>query len=621
MQQLISSTSIIIIASIASAENWKMEDSNKLRTSSAPSSGSSSVNSRIAPSPLPADALDYFSETAARLGGNGGSTGVMIQSPDGRPAGIFFHPRTNSGLSTRTPGSTTSSNGGKRRGSAEEKFAAAINANRGGQRGNQASGSGSSTLSSPTKRSPKSSAGVIIDEEVGNIGGDDANQAGQSSKSRNGSETRQDNAANNDTAKDSSATNVTQSIAGKIASSLPVNTSNGNLFSPQVELHSLLTKQRPPTATPLMSLSAAGEHISSPQSLPVTGLTTANSNINAQTTSSGDKQRISTPPDPSSPSSQGHYQPMSPTQQHGRPSFGNEAGQNARQTFTSNLPTAVARPSAQPQSGFMIGAGFSQSRARGNLGPRRTAASIEVLPPIKVLIVEDNPINVKILSTFLKQRKIKFGVARDGREAVNEWQTGGYHLILMDIQLPVMDGIEATKEIRKMEQQANIGSLSLATPGISSSSSSNHASAGPASPSVMLQNSLRSSVIIVALTASVLNSDRVAALAAGCNDFLNKPVNLNWLERKVIEWGSMQYLIGFRDLPDSYYQRRNARLASGDENSRRNLLSPTGAEVLRSQGLVDRGFGSGPNQMARELANRLYIGKKARPTATAGDGA
>ncbi|MCO5555803.1 hypothetical protein L7F22_009348 [Adiantum nelumboides] len=606
-----------------------MEENNRLRAPSVTSSGSSS--SKTGPSPLPADALDYFSETAARLGGNGGSTGVMIQSPDGRPAGIFFHPRTNSGLGTRTPGSTTSSNGSKRRSSAEERFAAAINAQRSGQRASHASSSGNSAVSSPTKRSPKSSAGVTIDEENGNAGGVNASQAGQISKSRNGSGTGENTFIN--TAKDPSA-NATRST---ISNNLPVNTSNGNIFSPQIELQSLLTKQRPPTATPLMSLGSAGEHTSSPQSLPVTGLTTqekmqagSGSKIQIQTTSSGDKQQISSPLDPSSPSSQGPPQLMSPTQQHGRPSFGNEGGQNARQKFTSNLPSAVARPSAQPQSGLLIGAGFSQSRARGNLGPKKTAASIEVLPPIKVLIVEDNPINVKILSTFLKQRKIKFGVARDGREAVNEWQTGGYHLILMDIQLPVMDGIEATKEIRKMEQQANIGSVSLATPSIASSSSnrelgalnpsSNHASAGPASPSVMLQNSLRSSVIIVALTASVLNSDRVAALAAGCNDFLNKPVNLNWLERKVIEWGSMQYLIGFRDLPDSYYQRRNARLASGDENSRRNLLSPTGVEALRSQGLVDRAFGSGPNQMARELANRLYIGKKARPTATAGDG-
>ena len=102
----------------------------------------------------------------------------------------------------------------------------------------------------------------------------------------------------------------------------------------------------------------------------------------------------------------------------------------------------------------------------------------------------------------------------------------------MDIQLPVMDGIEATKEIRKLERNNNIG-IFPSTPVSEHPRPPSTSSAVPSSP-------FRSSVIVVALTASSLQSDRVAALAAGCNDFLTKPVSLKWLEKKIVEWGCMQ---------------------------------------------------------------------------------
>ena len=101
----------------------------------------------------------------------------------------------------------------------------------------------------------------------------------------------------------------------------------------------------------------------------------------------------------------------------------------------------------------------------------------------------------------------------------------------MDIQLPVMSGIEATKEIRRLERVNNIGVFS------------DENLDKPAPEDELGDLPFPSPVIIVALTASSRDSDRTEALAAGCNDFLTKPVGAPWLERKAIEWGCMQALI------------------------------------------------------------------------------
>ncbi|KAH7176708.1 hypothetical protein EDB81DRAFT_898116 [Dactylonectria macrodidyma] len=165
------------------------------------------------------------------------------------------------------------------------------------------------------------------------------------------------------------------------------------------------------------------------------------------------------------------------------------------------------------------------------------------VPPINVLIVEDNPINLKLLEAFVKRLKVRWQSAMNGRDAVKKWRTGGFHLVLMDIQLPVMNGLDATREIRRLERVNSIGVFSsMPSSGIPEEENSDELKDQDRleNPSLFM-----SPVIIVALTASSLQSDRHEALAAGCNDFLTKPVNFVWLERKVMEWGCMQALIDF----------------------------------------------------------------------------
>ncbi|KAK3117899.1 Two-component response regulator SSK1p [Teratosphaeriaceae sp. CCFEE 6253] len=193
------------------------------------------------------------------------------------------------------------------------------------------------------------------------------------------------------------------------------------------------------------------------------------------------------------------------------------------------------------------------------------------VPPINVLIVEDNIINLRILEGLMKRLRVRWQTAMNGQIAVDKWRGGGYHLVLMDIQMPVMNGLQATKEIRRLERANGIGVFSSAELEgedvgkirklgsveeiIDDADADAAAAAGKpkggspgANPDDRLslnEGSFKSPIIIVALTASSLQSDRHEALAAGCNDFLTKPVNFVWLERKVKEWGCMQALIDF----------------------------------------------------------------------------
>nr|AAR30132.1 putative two-component response regulator SSK1p [[Gibberella] fujikuroi var. moniliformis] len=203
------------------------------------------------------------------------------------------------------------------------------------------------------------------------------------------------------------------------------------------------------------------------------------------------------------------------------------------------------------------------------------------VPPINVLIVEDNPINLKLLEAFVKRLKVRWSTAMNGRDAVKKWRTGGFHLVLMDIQLPVMNGLEATREIRRLERVNSIGVFSSSPDGVVTTENPDELD-----DKDRLQNPslFKSPVIIVALTASSLQSDRHEALAAGCNDFLTKPVNFVWLERKVMEWGCMQALIDFdgwrkwkeisQEAEESAAAKK-AAVAAAKAKSKKNRLSMT----------------------------------------------
>jgi len=108
---------------------------------------------------------------------------------------------------------------------------------------------------------------------------------------------------------------------------------------------------------------------------------------------------------------------------------------------------------------------------------------------LRVLLVEDNAINRSVATRLLERSGYDVSVAGNGREAMEMYPGGGWDLVLMDVQMPEMDGLEATRAIRAWESGHSV----------------------PRTP-------------IVAVTAHTLDANRAAALRAGMDDFVSKPI-------------------------------------------------------------------------------------------------
>lgn len=77
---------------------------------------------------------------------------------------------------------------------------------------------------------------------------------------------------------------------------------------------------------------------------------------------------------------------------------------------------------------------------------------LKALPYLSILAVDDVVINLVLLSTFLKDSNVKLTTSNSGKAALEYCHEHEYDLILMDIQMPIMDGVETTKHIRKIEK-------------------------------------------------------------------------------------------------------------------------------------------------------------------------
>ena len=126
----------------------------------------------------------------------------------------------------------------------------------------------------------------------------------------------------------------------------------------------------------------------------------------------------------------------------------------------------------------------------------------DILKNIHVLVAEDNLINQKVMTRILGKNNIGHSLVPNGREAINFIKNNRCDLILMDVQMPEMDGIEATRQIRMLED-----------PGLST-------------------------IPIIALTANAVKGDKERCLAAGMNDYLSKPINVETMLLLLKKYGS-----------------------------------------------------------------------------------
>lgn len=168
---------------------------------------------------------------------------------------------------------------------------------------------------------------------------------------------------------------------------------------------------------------------------------------------------------------------------------------------------------------------------------------------LRILLAEDNPVNQRVAQLMLKRLGYECDTVADGSEVLTSLGTKAYDLILMDVQMPEMDGFEATAAIRADDRQKDI--------------------------------------VIIAMTANAMEGDRQICLEAGMDDYISKPISAKLLDEKLNQWSA---------------GRKKSGQAPGivKENSFANI--PT--EILDVQAILEQ-LGNDP-EILKEILN-LFV--------------
>ncbi|NPV62127.1 MAG: PAS domain-containing protein [Methanotrichaceae archaeon] len=179
-------------------------------------------------------------------------------------------------------------------------------------------------------------------------------------------------------------------------------------------------------------------------------------------------------------------------------------GQGSTFWFTARFKKRDADPNASP-AGEHVNWQDRPDRpdipARNPHDPIRTAAPNAARLNLRILVVEDNVVNQKVAKAMIKKLGYQVDIVANGQESIDALELIPYDLVLMDCQMPEMDGFEATRSIRRED-------------------------------SVVLNRHIP----IIAMTAATMSGDREKCLRAGMNDFIAKPVRQKELEEMLALW-------------------------------------------------------------------------------------
>ena len=141
---------------------------------------------------------------------------------------------------------------------------------------------------------------------------------------------------------------------------------------------------------------------------------------------------------------------------------------------------------------------LGEQTAEENRGHEAEAA----LRGARILVAEDNPVNQEVIKEILGSMGYEFEIASTGEEAVAMFASNPYDLVLMDVQMPELDGLEATRQIRQAEEAVGGGGR----------------------------------IPIVALTAGAMEGDADKCLRSGMDDYLAKPLDQRKLAQTLEHW-------------------------------------------------------------------------------------